>query len=140
MEVKNLSLRRHRPCRLALSGAMYLLLGFASAGAEPSAPAAQGQPAQDNRATSPITNEWCPVLEDEPVDPEIHTKYEGVEVYLCCQKCLKQFRANPAAFVGNIPALASSSDARGSQEAEAEHGEHEHEETAEDDHDSEAMG
>ena len=58
--------------------------------------------AQD--ATSAITNEWCPVLTDEPVDPDVFTEYRGRRVYLCCRKCLQQFEAEPEAHVANLPA------------------------------------
>jgi len=48
-------------------------------------------------------NEWCPVLVDERVDPEISAEYEGRRVYFCCRKCVKQFRAEPEAYTANLP-------------------------------------
>lgn len=113
MEARSLPSRRNRTGRLALSGAIVLLLGHGPAQAEP-------------QAGLSITNEWCPVLTDEPVDPDIHTEYRGERVYLCCQKCLKQFRADPAAYVGNVPALASATVVQDPGDHETDHGEHVH--------------
>lgn len=58
--------------------------------------------AQDE--TRAPTNEWCPVLTDERVDPEVHTEYEGATVAFCCRKCLHQFEADPDAYAANLPA------------------------------------
>jgi len=79
---------------------------------------------QESLTEVPVTNEWCPVLNDEPVDPGIHTEFRGERVFLCCQKCLKQFRAHPLAFMGNIPALAVARVSQDSSEAGAVHDEH----------------
>ena len=83
-------------------------------------------PAQELDPETTTTNKWCPVLTDELVDPDIHTEYRGERVYLCCQKCLKQFRADPSAFGGNIPALALQSSSQNFGEDEQEGGRHVH--------------
>ena len=59
---------------------------------------------QQEAAEPSITNEWCPVLTDERVDPEVHTEFQGQTVYLCCRKCLRQFEADTQAYVANLPA------------------------------------
>ncbi|MCU0254285.1 MAG: hypothetical protein MUE47_07060 [Acidobacteria bacterium] len=49
-------------------------------------------------------NTMCPVLTDEPVDPEIWVEYEGRRVYLCCQRCRKQFLEAPTAYLAALEA------------------------------------
>lgn len=58
---------------------------------------------QDAAAPS---NEMCPVMTDEPVDPEISTTYEGHEVFFCCRRCLRQFDRNPLEYAIHLAALA----------------------------------
>ena len=105
---------------------MVLLLGNGPARAGLPSPHLPGSSAQEDPAVPSVTNEWCPVLTDERVDPEIHTTFRGEQVYLCCRKCLKQFRADPAAYVDNLPALASLGAAQDSGGGESDHGEHLH--------------
>lgn len=54
-----------------------------------------------------VSNEMCPVLTDQHIDPEIFTDYEGQRVYFCCPRCKKKFIENPAAYMGNLPQFAS---------------------------------
>jgi len=83
---------------------------------------------QDAGSESRPFNEWCPVLTDELIDPDIKTEYDGETVYLCCQKCLKQFRADPEAFAMNLPTLASGRTT--SLPREEEHSEDSHEDSS----------
>ena len=98
---------------LALSGALLLLLGYGPARAGSPAPAwleAGVQASQDGEQRSTPTNEWCLVLTDERVDPEIHTEYRGQQFFFCCRKCLKQFQADPTAYAANLSAGAPASE------------------------------
>lgn len=52
----------------------------------------------------PGANTMCPVLTDEPVDPEIWVDYQGRRVYLCCQRCRKQFLENPEQYLAALEA------------------------------------
>lgn len=97
-----------------------MLLAHGPARAEPPAPHPLVSSLQEEPSETSVTNEWCPVLPDEPVDPDIHTEYRGERVFLCCQKCLKQFRADPAAYVGNLPVLSALTAARDHGEGEAD--------------------
>ncbi len=54
-----------------------------------------------------VTNEYCPVIPDEKVDPSISVEYKGQKVYLCCNMCRKDFLENPEAYIGNLPQFAS---------------------------------
>ncbi|MBL4575597.1 MAG: hypothetical protein JKY51_05815 [Opitutaceae bacterium] len=47
-------------------------------------------------------NELCPVTTDEPVEPGITTTYQGVVIGFCCKKCLRKFKADPAAYIANL--------------------------------------
>ena len=55
-------------------------------------------------------NTMCPVLTDEPIDPEVYTDYQGRRVYLCCRRCLAMFEKDPEKYAVNLPALAASHD------------------------------
>ena len=81
---------------------------------------APGLAAREQVSEAPITNQWCPVLTDEPVEPDIYTEYRGERVFLCCQKCLKQFLADPESYASNVPALAAQSSVEPHEHAEAE--------------------
>lgn len=50
-------------------------------------------------------NQFCPVLTEEKVDPEISIVHEGRTIGFCCERCVKKFRAAPAAYLGNLPGL-----------------------------------
>jgi len=52
-------------------------------------------------------NSLCPVTTDEPVDSTITVTYQGQEIAFCCQKCRRQFLADPQKFVSNLASLAS---------------------------------
>ncbi len=108
-----------------VEGDVLLHLGHAPLPAA-SHPLTSELPRQEAPTESPVTNEWCPVLTDEPVDPEIHTEFSGERVFLCCQKCLKQFRSDPGAYAHNIPALASRAASQNSGDAKPGHVEQQH--------------
>lgn len=37
----------------------------------------------------------CPVMQDDPIDPEVFVRYRGKRVYLCCGECIDKFKADP---------------------------------------------
>lgn len=51
----------------------------------------------------PRMNEFCPVMPDEPVKASIFVEYDGRNVYLCCQRCRRQFLADPTPYLANLP-------------------------------------
>lgn len=53
----------------------------------------------------PPGNAYCPVLTDEPVDPDFFVEYEGRKIYFCCGRCRRDFLADPQQYLGNLPAL-----------------------------------
>ena len=59
----------------------------------------------------PVTNAYCPVTTDEPVDPSIFVEHEGTRVYFCCQRCRKQFLENPDEYTVNVSGSVDSVDA-----------------------------
>ncbi len=54
-----------------------------------------------------VTNEYCPVIPDEKVDPSISVEYKGKRVFLCCNMCRRDFLENPEAYIDNLPQFAS---------------------------------
>jgi uncharacterized membrane protein/YHS domain-containing protein len=56
--------------------------------------------------TRPV-NETCPVMSEEPVDPNITTVYDGRTIAFCCDRCLAKFRADPQRYLPRLPAIAS---------------------------------
>jgi uncharacterized membrane protein/YHS domain-containing protein len=96
---------------------LLLLVGTALA-AEP----AKGEP------QTPL-NPYCPVMQGEKVDPDIYLDYQGKRIWFCCENCPDDFRADPEAYLGNLPqfAVAASGDEAGepaSGEEREEGGEH----------------
>lgn len=72
--------------------------------------AAQTPPATESpkptvaAATAGVLNSMCPVLTDEPVDPEIvPVEYKGINIGFCCNKCRRKFLADPEEYVANVP-------------------------------------
>lgn len=42
-------------------------------------------------------NQMCPILTNEKVDSSLYVEYEGKRIYVCCKKCLKRVKEDPAA-------------------------------------------
>ncbi len=78
-------------------------------------------PSETGEGGAPV-NAMCPVLTDEPIDPEFTAEYNGITIGLCCRKCVTQFNADPSAFIGNIPELIPASANR----ADGDHDGHGH--------------
>ncbi len=58
-----------------------------------------------------MINEWCPVMTEEKIDPAITIEYRGKTIGLCCDTCLKKFRANPAKYESRLPQFAEAANA-----------------------------
>ncbi|NOX59969.1 MAG: hypothetical protein GXP29_14080 [Planctomycetes bacterium] len=75
-------------------------------------------------------NEMCPVMTEEKVDPEITLTHRGKVVALCCDSCVKKFKANPARYESRLPQFADAgNETSGGRSGEAGHGNsdlHEH--------------
>lgn len=56
-------------------------------------------------------NTICPVSNEE-ADPEITYAYNGKTYSLCCNKCLKKFKANPEKYISRMEKEKSSSEAQ----------------------------
>lgn len=48
-------------------------------------------------------NQQCPVLTDQPVDPNITTTYQDQTIAFCCEHCRAKFNANPGKYTHNLP-------------------------------------
>jgi uncharacterized membrane protein/YHS domain-containing protein len=47
-------------------------------------------------------NEYCPVTTSEKADPNIFVDFEGQRIHFCCQKCKRDFLADPEEYIGNL--------------------------------------
>lgn len=59
-----------------------------------------------------IVNEYCPVTTDELVDSTITLNYEGSTIAFCCNKCRRQFLADPQKYI--VDSSMTMSDSSGS--------------------------
>jgi len=97
-----------------------LMIGFAATislvGCEKSEPAAaqnQSEPAgmsegmTMDHATAvvddTIEQKTCPVMDGNPIDPDIFIEYEGKKVYFCCPGCEEKFLENPEEYMAKLP-------------------------------------
>lgn len=73
-------------------------------------------------ASSPseLTNTMCPVMEDDPVDPEIFVEHEGQRVYLCCDRCVRRFEMDPDRYAEAVARVMSIADAPAGQATPAD--------------------
>ncbi len=47
-------------------------------------------------------NQMCPVMPDEKVDPSLYVEYKGKRIYVCCKKCVKRVKEDPAAWYAKV--------------------------------------
>jgi uncharacterized membrane protein/YHS domain-containing protein len=59
-----------------------------------SAPVLFAQTPSSEGKQKPI-NEFCPVMTEERVDPEVTTTYKGHTIAFCCKRCLRKFEGDP---------------------------------------------
>jgi YHS domain-containing protein len=81
-----------------------LVLAVALAGAAPEAGAPPPVPAAP--AAVPATNELCPVMEGNKVDPNIFVIYQGKRVQFCCNICKAAFEREPEKYLAKLPQFA----------------------------------
>ncbi|MFM9995229.1 MAG: DUF1553 domain-containing protein [Phycisphaerales bacterium] len=84
-----------RPCHSRLFAGVVLVACACAA-------ARQNQP-----AVTP-TNDTCPVMPGEPVDPAIFVEYQGRRVWLCCTKCKARWERDPEKYAVNLVAARES--------------------------------
>ncbi len=48
--------------------------------------------------TGAPANAMCPVMTDEPIDPEIFTNYQDRRLFFCCTKCRRKFLQDPSVY------------------------------------------
>ena len=56
---------------------------------------------------SQITNEFCPVMTDMQVDPDVFYVYQGEKVYFCCMTCRASFKKNPEKYRASLQQVTS---------------------------------
>lgn len=88
--------------------ATILMMGQLTYADEEHSHAHDTEPSVASEIADVVTNEYCPVMPDEKVDPDIHVEYQGKMVYLCCKMCRRQFLENPDEYLAALPQFASS--------------------------------
>ncbi len=48
-------------------------------------------------------NDFCPVMPDMKINPDIFTDYQGKRVYFCCNNCKAAFVKNPEKYLPHLP-------------------------------------
>lgn len=56
----------------------------------------------DTTSVKILTNEYCPVTTTEKADPNIFVDFEGQRIHFCCQKCKRDFVADPDKYLENL--------------------------------------
>ena len=76
---------------------------------EPTAPATVTAPAEKTATsdmamadTAVVEQTICPVM-GGPINKELFVEYQGKKVYLCCEDCVKMFKANPEKYLAKLP-------------------------------------
>jgi YHS domain-containing protein len=59
--------------------------------------------AADKTAMAAIEQKTCPVMEGNPIDPNIFVEYKGKKVYFCCPACPPKFLADPEKYISKLP-------------------------------------
>lgn len=62
-----------------------------------------------SRAVCAQANEYCPVTTSEKADPNIYLDYNGQRIHFCCQKCKRDFLADPEQYLANVQMMDSGS-------------------------------
>ncbi len=53
-------------------------------------------------ATGNVMNKYCPVTTTELAEEQFFVDYNGQRIYFCCNKCKKDFLADPDAYLANV--------------------------------------
>ncbi len=56
--------------------------------------------------TEAVQQTTCPVMEENPIDPNLHVDYQGERVYFCCNFCVEEFKKNPDKYLSKLPQFA----------------------------------
>lgn len=70
--------------------------------AQEHAPNEQGHGAEHVEALRHGANRMCPMMPDKKVDPSLYVDYKGKRIYVCCKKCAKRVKENPAAWYTKV--------------------------------------
>ncbi len=57
----------------------------------------------DETVLAGIEQKTCPVMEGNPINPNIFVEYQGKKVYFCCSACPEKFKADPEKYLSKLP-------------------------------------
>lgn len=81
---------------MRIIASIVLLLAWLAGGARAQEEGAAAQP-------GPPINTMCPVMPEEPVDPEYTIVWEGRSIGLCCSTCRRKFLRDPQTYLALLP-------------------------------------
>ena len=59
--------------------------------------------AEETVMAGAIEQKTCPVMEGNPINPNIFVEYKGKKVYFCCAACPEKFKADPEKYLSKLP-------------------------------------
>jgi YHS domain-containing protein len=87
----------NRTMKMAMVGMAVVLAGLGVAMAQE----VQANPAVV-QAPAIVKQTTCPVMEGNPINPEIYADANGKRVYFCCHACQAEFKANPEKYIEKL--------------------------------------
>ncbi len=76
---------------------------LAGAAKETAAAAKDTVMAAGEQMAAAIEQKICPVMEGNPINPDIFVEYKGKKVYFCCNGCQEKFLADPEKYISKLP-------------------------------------
>ena len=66
------------------------------------APGAATRPTTSASASLSIVNQFCAIEQENKVDPDVTTTYNGKTIGFCCKDCIPKFEKEPAKYMATL--------------------------------------
>ncbi len=60
------------------------------------------EPSTQASAALAIVNQYCAVMSDNKVDPNVTTVHDGKTIGFCCEECIPTFKKDPAKYLASL--------------------------------------